>query len=217
MQNLLFEKLRGVYVVTDSVIFPERGHVEISKASAAGGTGCIQLREKESSDEEFLEIARKMKEAISGSGAIFIINDRVDAALECGADGLHIGQDDLHIAFARAALGPDSIIGVSVSTVEEAIKAEADGASYIGAGPIFETSTKLDACPAIGLEALSAIKRAVNIPVVAIGGISLANIADVAAAGADSAAVVSAVVCAPDMAEAVKELNKEFKKGLSSR
>lgn len=206
------DKLQGVYVVTDSVISPGRSHLDIT-AAVAGHVGCIQLRDKDISDQEFLEVAHEMQQLLSGSGSIFIVNDRVSAAVECTADGLHIGQGDMPVAEAKSLIGPNCLLGVSVGTVDEAIKAEAEGADYIGLGPIFATATKSDAGCVVGLETIAEVRRAVGIPIVAIGGISLANIADVATAGAHSAAVISAIVCAADMAHATELLNEEFIKG----
>ena len=173
----------------------------------------MQLRGKDLGGKEMLEIAEMIRKATLNTGTLFVVNDRIDVALLSGADGVHVGQSDLPARAARAMLGPDAIIGVSTATVEESIEAEAEGADYLGVGPIFPTGTKADAGEAIGLAAITAIKRAVRIPVVAIGGISLANIADVARAGADSAAVISAVVCSDDMARATRELANEFERG----
>jgi thiamine-phosphate pyrophosphorylase len=209
--------LPGIYVVTDAVLSPGRGHVEIAAAAAEGGAGWVQLRDKDLPDDEILEIARKIQIALAGKNSVFIVNDRVDIALRCGADGVHIGQGDARADAVRAKLGPDVVLGVSVATVEEALKAEADGADYVGLGPIFATATKSDAGEAVGIDMISQVRRAVGIPVVAIGGISSANIASVAAAGADSAAIISAVVCAPNMACAVRELQEEFDRGMAYR
>jgi thiamine-phosphate pyrophosphorylase len=207
-------QIRGIYVVTDDRGAPGRDHEAIAAAAARGGASCVQLREKNLSDRELLELARKMKSVTLGSCTLFIINDRLDIALACGSDGAHVGQDDIPARTAREILGPDAIVGVSAGSPEEAIRAEADGATYVAIGPVFATATKPDAGAAVGLEAVTQIKRAVKIPVVAIGGISLANIASVAAAGADAAAVASAIVGAPDMAEAVRALAREFSRGL---
>ncbi len=127
-----------------------------------------------------------------------IINDRVDIALACRADGVHLGQQDMPCALARGIAGKDMIIGVSVSTADEALEAEADGADYLGVGPLFATTTKADALAATGLGVLRTIRQAVRIPLVGIGGITCGNAGDVIRAGADGVAVVSAIICSPD-------------------
>ena len=208
-------RIRGIYVVTGDG--PARGHAAIAAAAVAGGARCVQLREKKLSDLELLKIARSIRHLTEGTGTLFLVNDRLDIVLACGADGVHVGQEDLPASVARHLLGPNAIVGVSTGSVEEAVKAEADGASYVAIGPIFPTATKPDAGAAVGIEAIRGIKRAVAIPVVAIGGISPANIASVAAAGADAAAVVSAVVSAGDMAGAVRALADEFARGRSQQ
>ncbi|MBI2844164.1 MAG: thiamine phosphate synthase [Armatimonadetes bacterium] len=204
----------GIYVVTDSVIAPGRSHTAIAEAAVAGGAACVQLREKRLPDYELLSVAFELRKVTQGSSALFIVNDRPDIAALCGADGVHVGQSDAGASEARNILGADAVVGVSVANVEEALRAEAEGASYVAVGSIFPTSTKSDAGDALRLQAITEIRRAVKVQQVAIGGINLSNIASVAAAGADAAAVVSAVVCADDMAEAVRMLAAEFERGL---
>lgn len=203
----------GIYVITDGAMTPGRSHTDIAKAAAEGGAGCVQLRDKNLPGRQLFEVARALRRIASRRGMLFIVNDRIDVALASEADGAHVGQDDMPMRAARRLMGRDAVIGVSAASVEEAVKAQADGADYVGLGPIFSTATKADAGEAVGLEMITKVKRAVRIPVVAIGGIAIANAADVAAAGADSAAVISAVVCAPDMAEAVRALRQEWEKG----
>lgn len=212
MQDL-YRKIFGVYVVTDGEISPGRTHVEMAEAAVAGGASCVQLREKKMPDREMLRVANKMRDVTWGTKTLFIVNNRLDIALACGADGLHVGQDDLPLGVVREIVGPDMIVGVSTGTVEEALRAEAEGADYVAIGPIYETATKSDAGAAVGLQAITDIRHAVGVPVVAIGGIGMGNIASVAAAGADSAVVVSAVVCASDMAGSARELAVEFERG----
>lgn len=205
--------ISGLYVVTDGRFEPDRGHVAIATAAASGGAPVVQLRETNLTDRDLLEVARQIRTLTLDAGMIFIINNRLDVAIACEADGLHLGQNDLPASVARKILGPDTIIGVSTSSVEEALKAESDGADYVAVGPVFSTMSKPDAGEAVGLEAVTRIKRAVRSPVVAIGGISVSNIRSVARAGADSAAVISSVTGAPDMLEAVKALSEEFRSG----
>jgi thiamine-phosphate diphosphorylase len=199
-------QIKGIYVITDEQLVPGRSHVEIAKAALTGGAAIIQLRDKLASDEYLIRVGRAIREMSSAVGALFIVNDRMEVALACDADGIHVGQSDPPPSQLRP-LFPKKIIGVSASTPEEAMRALADGADYIGVGPIFATSTKPDAGKPIGLQGLATIRAAVpNLPIVAIGGINEHNIAEVAKAGADAASVISAVVCASDMVEATRKL-----------
>jgi len=154
-----------------------------------------------------VETAEKIKELTEEADIPLIVNDRLDVALAVDADGVHVGQDDMPAALARQLMG-GKIVGVSATTVEEALQAQADGADYLGVGPIYPTGTKPDAVPPIGLEGLAQIVRAVEIPVVAIGGISEENAAEVIACGAEGVAVISAVVSAPDIAAAARHLRE---------
>ena len=153
-----------------------------------------------------LEKAKAIQEIAQQYCKFFIVNDRLDIAVLAGADGVHLGQTDIPVQEARRLVGDEMIIGVSASTVEEAVKAVDDGADYIGVGSIFNTSTKPDADQGIGLDTLMDICQAVDVPVVAIGGINKGNIRDVIRAGADGAAVVSAIMAKPDIKAAAHEL-----------
>ncbi len=205
-------RIAGIYVITDEQLVPGRTHIEIARAAILGGARIIQLRDKIADDSRLIEVGSEIARIASQADALFIVNDRVEVAAECGADGVHIGQEDQPIEEVRKLL-PNAIIGVSASTVDEAIAAEEFGADYIGVGSIFPTSTKSDAGPPIGIEGLKAIRKVCKIPIVAIGGISISNIREVAKAGADSAAVISAVVCAEDMEAATAALVAEFEQG----
>jgi len=209
------ERLQGLYVLTDPTLRPDRSAEEIVTSALDGGASTIQVREKHLPIPQLTIIARHFTDQCQARKALLIINDRVDVALASNADGVHLGPDDMNPADARRLLGPDKLVGVSVATVEEA-KAAAPYASYFGVGAIYGSKTKLDAGKPIGLERVREIKAAFpNIPVVAIGGINADNIAEVAAAGADAAAVVSAVVNAPDMEAATRELVTRFEAGKS--
>lgn len=199
------QEVRGIYVITDSVLRPDRSHVEIAKAALAGGSRVIQLRDKEAADSELIPIAREIRRLTAETRAIFVVNDRIEVALASDADGLHIGQEDMPVSEARRRW-PDRLLGVSAATPEEALAAERDGADHLGVGPIYSTATKSDAGEAIGLELIREIRRACPLPIVAIGGIGPSNIGEIARAGAESAAVISAVVCADDMAAAARAL-----------
>ncbi|MGC8667886.1 MAG: bifunctional hydroxymethylpyrimidine kinase/phosphomethylpyrimidine kinase [Chthonomonadales bacterium] len=203
-------RLRGIYVVTDSNLYPGRDAEQIAQAALAGGACAVQLRNKSAPVHSLVETARLINSMARRFGALFLVNDHVDLALASGADGVHLGPADMSPKDARALLGPDALVGVSVSTVEEA-RAAAPYASYFGVGAIFGSTTKDDAGPAVGVERIQLIrKECPQHPVVAIGGIAKTNVCAVAQAGAAAAAVVSAVVCAPDMQSATSELVSAF-------
>ena len=187
----------SLYLVTDRTLSLGRSTVEVVRAAIRGGVSCVQLREKGCSTREFVDEARLLKALLAGTGVPLFINDRLDVALAVGADGVHLGQNDLAIADARRLVGNRMIIGISAESVADAIRAEAEGADYIGASPVFTTPTKTDTAPPLGLDGLRAIRRAVQLPLVAIGGINADNAAQVLRAGADGLAVVSAIVSAP--------------------
>lgn len=220
----LRHRLRGLYVITDehwgnrhaaeqrihdAGQRAANGHIAIARAALRGGAGIIQLRDKSASAAQLLPVARELRRLTQLSGALFILNDRVDMALACDADGVHLGPDDLPLADARRRLSPHCIIGASCGDIEEARRAAQRGADYIGAGAVFATTTKSDAGAPIGLENLRAITAATTLPVAAIGGIGQSNIAQVVEAGAVMACVVSAVSAAGDeaaMTEATRAL-----------
>ena len=205
--------LKGIYVVTDSLLRPERSLQEVVEDAADGGANVIQLREKSKPVREMLHLVEELMEPPFRSDALFIVNDRVDVVMASEADGVHLGPEDMYPSLARFLLGPSRLVGVSVATVKEA-KAAAPYASYFGVGAIFGSKTKLDAGAPIGVERIREIKAAFpDIPIVAIGGVNAENIASVAQAGADAAAVVSAVVAAPDMEAATRELVARFEAG----
>ena len=194
-----------LYAVTDRAwLKGETLESQVEKALKGGAT-FVQLREKELDEAEFLEEAKKLKMLCRKYQVPFVINDNVEIAIEVGADGVHVGQSDLACARARALLGPDKIIGVSAHNVEEAVAAQAAGADYLGAGAAFVTSTKGDARP-IPHAMYRAITDAVDIPVVAIGGITEENMAELRGCGLDGVAVVSSLFAAQDVAAAAGRL-----------
>lgn len=203
-------KLSGLYIITDTALCPGRNHREIVEAAIDGGAGILQLRDKTASDRDFYNAALECREITNKAGALFFVNDRIHIAAAVGADGVNVGQNDLPVDAVRKVLGSDAIIGVSADNIDQAIAAERDGADYVGFGPVFSTSTKLDAGPVSGLTNLKRVCADVGIPVVAIGGIGPGNICEVAKTGAACAAVVSAVVCAEDMAAATADLISRF-------
>jgi thiamine-phosphate pyrophosphorylase len=195
-------------VITDPGLAPARDHVAIAEAALVGGADMIQLRDKSGSLRDLLPQARAIQALCRSHGAIFIINDRVDLALAVDADGAHVGQEDLPASDARRLLGPKCLLGVSTHDLEQAKAAQRAGADYIGFGPMFATGTKATGYTPRGLDALRGIRRGVSLPILAIGGISLENVADVIVAGATAPAVISAVVRAPDIAAAAAEFRK---------
>ncbi len=200
----------GLYVITFRGAREGRGHLEMAEAALAGGAKAVQLRDKELPGRELLELALRIRSLIDlrRPGTLFLVNDRVDVAAAAGADGVHLGQEDLPCKEARRILGPEAVIGVSASTPEEARRAEKEGADYLGVGPIFPTPSKGDAAPPLGLEGLAEVRRLTRLPLVAIGGITEENVREVMRAGADGIAVISAVYAAPDMEEAARRLTR---------
>jgi thiamine-phosphate diphosphorylase len=203
-------RLRGIYVLTDPDLRPDRTAEEVVRAALAGGASVIQLRDKHLPTLPLIETGRRLARLTRAENALLLVNDRIDVAMAIEADGVHLGPDDLAPAEARRLLGPDKVIGVSINSVDEA-RAAAPWASYFGVGAVYGSTTKADAGAPIGLGRLREIKASFpSYPLVAIGGITAANVAEVAAAGADSAAVISAIVAAPDMATAVRDIRNRF-------
>lgn len=194
-----------LYVVTDRTWLQEATLEEVVEKILASGATFLQLREKELSTENFLEEARKLKQLSNRYHIPFVINDNVSIALQCGADGVHIGQSDEDAFEVRRKIGPDKILGVSAQTVEQALKAQAQGADYIGVGAVFPTSTKENARE-VTFDTLKQICDAVSIPVVAIGGIHADNLLQLKGSQVDGVAVISAIFAAPDVSDATKEL-----------
>lgn len=200
-------------VITARVERLGRGHLEVARAAVEGGASLIQLRDKELSGRALWEVAVQVRGLTRERKVSFIVNDRLDVAMAAGADGVHLGQDDMPVAAARELMGPGAIVGVSVANPEEAYAAEAGGASYVSFGPVFATASKADAGGPVGTGLLGAIKKAVSVPVLAIGGINRHNVREVMAAGADGVAVISAVAEAADMVEACATLRRLIAEG----
>lgn len=187
-----------LYAVTDrSWLGGETIFDQVEKA-VRGGASCVQLREKELGHEDFLAEAKEMAKLCKRLGVKLIINDNVDVALESGADGVHVGQDDMQAMDVRRRIGPDKILGVTAKTVEQARAAEAAGADYLGSGAVFGSATKTDAKP-MTMDTLRSICASVGIPVVGIGGVNRENIARLAGSGVAGAAVVSGIFAARDI------------------
>ncbi len=187
-----------LYAVTDRAWVGRQTLYEQVECAIRGGVTCLQLREKELDIGSFFEEAEKIKLLCNKSNVPFIVNDNVEIAVKCGADGVHIGQEDMAAAEVRRIIGKDMILGVSAQTVEQAKKAEQDGADYLGVGAVFPTSTKLDAAD-VPYDTLKEICASVKIPVVAIGGIKRENIKMLSGSGISGIAVVSAIFAAEDI------------------
>ncbi|MBQ2556164.1 MAG: thiamine phosphate synthase [Thermoguttaceae bacterium] len=200
--------LLRLYAVTDRSWVGIQTLLEQIESSLLGGTTLVQLREKDLSDCEFIQEAISVKRLCERFGVPLLINDNVNVALRSGADGVHLGQDDLPLQEARKMLGPNKIIGISTHTVEEAMKAEQGGADYVGVGSVFATQTKLDA-NVLSIDYIREICQAVNIPVVAIGGIKKENMDVLRNTGVAGIAVVSAIFGQPDIEMATLRL-KEY-------
>ncbi|HBZ02191.1 MAG TPA: thiamine phosphate synthase [Lachnospiraceae bacterium] len=196
-----------LYAVTDRHWLNGRTLKEVLKESLDGGATFIQLREKNLDEESFLAEAKEIKKLCHDYNVPFVINDNVDIALAMDADGVHVGQSDMEAGDVRAKLGPDKIIGVSAQTVEQAILAEKRGADYLGVGAVFPTGSKDDA-ELLSHETLKAICDAVNIPVIAIGGITVDNTPTLAGSGIVGIAVISAIYAADNITEATRKLKK---------
>ena len=191
--------------VTDRAWTGRQSLLEQVECALKGGVTCVQLREKELDEAAFLEEAIQMKQLCARYGVPFIVNDNVEIAVKCGADGVHVGQSDMEAGHVRQMVGEKMMIGVSARTVEEALAAQATGADYLGVGAMFSTSTKLDA-HVLSHQTLRDICAAVDIPVTAIGGINEENMMRLAGSGVDGVALVSAIFAAEDIEAACRRL-----------
>ena len=209
----------GLYIITGA--YPElgRSHLDVARAALEGGADVIQLRAKDLGGRDMLALSLEIREMVDRSGrdCLFVVNDRVDVALAAGADGVHLGQEDLPAAEARSLIGADMILGISAVTPEMAAEAQSEGADYLGVGPAYPTPTKPDAGIVIGIEGIRKAKQAVDVPVVAIGGIDQDNVGQVMEAGVDGIAVISAVATAENMLDAVLRLRRSVDTCLARR
>ena len=208
------KKIGRLHVLTDTVLQSRFSHVELAAMAIAGGADTIQLRQKAGSTRDLIETALKMKRICADTGAALVVNDRIDVAIAARADGVHLGQDDFPIPLARELLGEERLIGGSAATLEQARRCLAEGADYVGFGPVFPTGSKDDAGPVSGVDTLKAIVDAIPLPIIAIGGIHAGNTADIIKAGAHGIAVISAVCCQDDPTEAARELWKVIDEAL---
>jgi thiamine-phosphate pyrophosphorylase len=195
-----------VYVCTDPDLSHGRSPEQVVTEAIRGGATVIQLRDKHAGGRYLVEVGRALRRITREAGVLLIVNDRVDVALAVEADGVHVGQEDMPADVTRRLIGPRMILGVSAANLAEALKAKADGADYLGVGAIFATATKGDAGVPVGPAIIAEIRRATGLPSVGIGGINVHNAAEVIRNGADGVAVISAVVSAPDVAQATASL-----------
>lgn len=205
----------SLYLVLDPILCADLGMVETTRAAVAGGATIVQLRDKHAPTATMVETGRALKQILHGSNARLIVNDNVEAAIAIGADGLHIGQEDINAADARRMIGPEMILGLSVETEALASAIDASIVDYAGVGPVFATPTKPDHKQPIGLDGLARIVGLCPVPMVAIGGLKAEHAANVLTAGADGLAVVSAICGTPDpqaatafIANAIKEARR---------
>jgi len=206
------EQVTGLYVIIDTQTLKGRAEINVARQAIQGGARMIQLRDKLRPKGMLVPLARELKKVCAESNVLFIVNDYVDLAIASDADGLHIGQEDLPTESARKMLPGDKILGCSSATLEEALRAEKEGADYIAVGSIYPTSSKSPTRLA-GLKTLRQVKSKVSVPVVAIGGINEDNIAKVIGAGADAVAVISAVLGAANVKEASQRLTEIINRG----
>lgn len=199
----------SVYLVTDRRDKTDEEFLNIIEEAIKGGTTIVQLREKTASTKEFYDLALRVKEITSRYDVPLLINDRIDIALAVDSEGVHIGQDDMPADIAREIIGEDKILGVSASTVEEAKKAEIDSADYIGSGAVFPTATKDDA-DSVSKDELKEIVDSIDIPIVAIGGITVENASTLKDSGIDGFSVVSAIMSADDPRDASRKLKEIY-------
>ncbi len=193
-------------LVTDRGLARSRPTLDIVKAAVRGGVTCVQLREKTGATREFIDQALAIRDFLRFRDIPLIINDRLDVALAVGADGVHLGQNDMPLALARSIVKDAMFIGISTNSLEDAVAAEKGGADYLGVGPIYATPTKTDTAPVLGLDGLGKIRKNIKIPLVTIGGMNYSNAGQVIRNGADGIAVVSAIVAAENPEKASRDL-----------
>lgn len=217
MSAIELTKALRVVVITDRVLAGQRSVVDVIRAALEGGAPAVQLRNKGDTLREIVSMGHELRSLTRAAGALLFVNDRLDVALAIGADGVHLGPDDLPVAEARKAAPPHFLIGRSADDPTVARRAVEDGADYIGCGTVYATSTKKDAGALIGLDGLERVAVSVTVPVVAIGGITTDRAAEVAGTHAAGVAVVGAVMSATDPSRAVRELMAPFLARLKGR
>jgi thiamine-phosphate pyrophosphorylase len=214
LRSDLSRRLR-LYVLTDTRAAHGRSLAQLVAAALEGGATAIQLRDKSSSALAQIELGRELRQLTRQAGALLIVNDRVDIAYAIEADGVHLGQDDVPTATARAILGPAAIIGGSAGNVTELARSLAAGVDYLGVGPMYATPSKADAGPAIGPAGLAEIRARTDLPIVGVGGIDATNLAPVFEAGADGVAIISAIMGAHDVANATRRVRTSIEEAIN--
>ncbi|EJZ19071.1 thiamine phosphate synthase (plasmid) [Rhizobium sp. Pop5] len=202
----------SLYLVLDPDLCAGIGMVETARLAVAGGATMVQLRDKHAGTAGMIETGRALKQALAGTGALLVVNDDVEAAIAIGADGLHIGQEDMDARKARMIIGPEMILGLSVETELLAAAVDPDLLDYTGVGPVFATPTKADHKQPIGFDGLAKLVKASPVPSVAIGGLKAEHVAEVFAAGAKGLAVVSAICGTSDPKAATRRIAAEIRK-----
>ena len=209
--------MEGLYLVTDRELCGTRSVEWVVEQAVAGGARYVQLREKDTSTRAFIELAVRLKTLLKPTGVPLLINDRVDVALASGADGVHVGQEDMPYKTARKLMGPTAIIGLSVETWADVVSAQSLAVDYLGVSPVFATPTKTDTKGMWGLEGLARIRAYSRHPLVGIGGLNAANAEAAVLAGADGIAVVSAICADPDPCRAARNLDEIVRQALRKR
>jgi thiamine-phosphate pyrophosphorylase len=200
------ERIGRLHVITDVIVQSRFPHEELAEMACAGGADVIQLRDKQLDDDAFVAVARRVREVCARHGVTFIVNDRVEAAREIGADGVHLGLTDMAIGEARAILGAGTIIGAGAGSLRDALRVDRAGADYVGFGHIFPTTSKIKDTPPVGVGGLVDLCSHVTVPVIAIGGITVENAREVMRAGVWGIAVIAAVCAADDPRAATARL-----------
>ncbi|MDO9117905.1 MAG: thiamine phosphate synthase [Nitrospira sp.] len=195
----------GIYLLLDPSVSPDRPLGEALTQSACAGVKIVQYRNKTASMKEAYAEALPLRKLAAELGVLFIVNDRCDLALAVDADGVHLGQGDLPLELARKVMGPDKLIGISTHNPDQVLAASAGKPDYLGFGPIFKPGSKQDHDPVVGIEGLRAIRSLTSLPIFAIGGITIENVGEVMKAGANGVAVISAILKAPDIKQAVSD------------
>ena len=210
MRQPLPEALR-LYLVTDQASLRGRTLADVVLAAVQGGVSCVQLREKTQATRDFVELAIAVKELLAPFAVPLVINDRIDVALACHADGVHLGQSDMPVAMARQLLPPGVFIGLSVENLDDVTRAASQPVDYLGISPVYATPTKTDTAAPWGLAGVCQVRALSRLPLVAIGGIHHGNAVEVLQAGADGLAVVSAICSAPDPQAAAQSFQHIFR------
>ncbi|MDD3934928.1 thiamine phosphate synthase [Rhodoferax sp.] len=210
MHQALTGALR-LYLVTDQASLRGRTLTDVLLSAVQGGVSCVQLREKALATRDFVALALTVRNLLAPLGVPLVINDRLDVALACGAQGVHLGQSDMPVALARQLLPPEVFIGLSVENLGDVARAAGQPVDYLGISPVYATPTKTDTAPPWGLAGVRQVRALTALPLVAIGGIHHGNAAELLQAGADGLAVVSAICSAPDPGQAAQSFTEIFK------